>query len=78
MNNTESAKLKWQTPEYVEKQMASRNTPEHKDLIRKLTLLQAKEIRNRFEWGETQVSLAGEFGVSQATVSSIIQKKSYV
>lgn len=44
---------------------------------RLLSVAQVKELRRRHAAGETQVSLAREFGISQPTVSTIARKTVY-
>ena len=43
----------------------------------KLTVNKVREIRKRLEMGETQISIAKEFGVRQANISSIKLMKSW-
>jgi hypothetical protein len=43
----------------------------------KLSTEQVEEIRQRYEAGETQVSLAGAFGVGQPHISTIVRRKAW-
>jgi hypothetical protein len=43
----------------------------------KLTLAEVKLIRSRLSKGETQLSLAREFGISQSCVSDVKLEKTY-
>jgi len=50
---------------------------EHRRLSAKLSIDKAREIRERAAAGETQASLAHEFGVSKTTVSRVVQRRTW-
>lgn len=43
----------------------------------KLTIAKVAEIRRRAASGETQTSLAGEFGVTQTAISSVVRRRTW-
>jgi hypothetical protein len=84
----ESIRKSWQDPErrrkHKESMRKSWQDPEwqrsHKKAVRKLSPLtedDVREIRHRRTNGEKQVDLAKEFGVSQASISRIVLRKTW-